>query len=244
MANEINELFKRYKESGDIRIRNEIVEKYLYIADILAKKFVGRGVEYDDLKQVASYALLRGVDRFDPDLGMQFSTFITPTITGEIKNYFRDKSRIVKLPRRLGEISISVKNYSADYEAKNGKKPSVKAIAEALSLTEEDVVKSLEVGNALSLDSISSGEDGEGNASLYSVLADGEDKYEAFETKEALKTAMKDFSPTEKALVKYRYVDELSQSETAKRLGVSQMFVSRMERKLLQKLKENLQDSI
>lgn len=244
MADAINELFKQYKESGDIRIRNEIVEKYLYIAEILAKKFVGRGVEYDDLKQVASYALLRGVDRFDPDLGMQFSTFITPTITGEIKNYFRDKSRIVKLPRRLGEISASVKNYSAEYEARNGKKPSVKAIAEALALGEEDVVRALEVGNALSLDSMTSGEDGENNSSLYSVLADGEDKYEAFETKEALKAAMRDFSDTEKALIKYRYVDELSQSETAKRLGVSQMFVSRMERKLLLKLRENLKDSI
>ena len=81
----VNELFRRYKESGDISLRNQIVEKYLYIAEILAKKFVGRGVEYDDLKQVASYALLRGVDRFDPDLGMQFTTFITPTITGELK---------------------------------------------------------------------------------------------------------------------------------------------------------------
>ena len=85
MSERVNELFKRYKESGDISVRNEIAEKYLYIAEILAKKFVGRGVEYDDLKQVASYALLRGIDRFDPDLGMQFTTFITPTITGELK---------------------------------------------------------------------------------------------------------------------------------------------------------------
>ncbi|MBQ7369840.1 MAG: B/F/G family RNA polymerase sigma-70 factor, partial [Clostridia bacterium] len=77
-----NELFIRYKETGDIAIRNQIAEKYLYIADILAKKFVGRGVEYDDLKQVASLALLRGIDRFNPELGLQFSTFITKTITG------------------------------------------------------------------------------------------------------------------------------------------------------------------
>ena len=110
----LNELFKRYKETGDIAIRNQIAEKYLYIADILAKKFTGRGVEYDDLKQVAAFALIRGIDRFDPDMGMQFTTFITPTITGEIKNYFRDKSRIVKVPRRLGEISMAVKKYAAD----------------------------------------------------------------------------------------------------------------------------------
>ncbi len=244
MADErINELFKRYKESGDIALRNEIAENYLYIADILAKKFVGRGVEYDDLRQVAAYALLRGVDRFDPSMGMQFTTFITPTITGEIKNYFRDKSRMVKLPRRLGEISVAVKKFSADYEAERGEKPSVQKIAKELGLVEEEVVKALEVGGTISLDGMAQGEDGENERSLHGLIADGEDQYEAFETKEALLAAMKDFSETEKLLIKLRYVDTLSQSDTAKKLGVSQMFVSRMERKLLAKLKEKLKDS-
>lgn len=238
-----NELFERYKETGDVALRNQIAEKYLYIADILAKKFVGRGVEYDDLKQVASYALLRGIDRFDPSLGMQFTTFITPTITGEIKNYFRDKSRLVKLPRRLGEISAAVRNFSGEYQSEHGVKPSVKLIAQKLSLDEEEVVKALEVGGTVSLDSLA-GSDEEGERSLYSVLANEENAYENFEIKETLGAAMRDFSDTEKALIKYRYVDELSQSETAKRLGVSQMFVSRMERKLLTRLKEKLKDSI
>lgn len=239
----VNELFKRYKESGDIAIRNQIAEKYLYIADILAKKFVGRGVEYDDLKQVASYALLRGIDRFNPDLGMQFTTFITPTITGEIKNYFRDKSRMVKLPRRLGEISSAVKKYSAEYESKEGVKPSVRKISEALSISEEDVVRALEISGTVSLDSVASGADGEDDRSLYGLITDGEDGYEEFENREALRVAMRDFSSTEKAVVKYRYVDELSQDETAKRLGKSQMFVSRMEKKILARLRESLKDS-
>ena len=239
----INELFKRYKESGDIALRNQIAERYLYIADILAKKFVGRGVEYDDLKQVAALALLRGIDRFDPDEGNQFSTFITPTITGEIKNYFRDKSRTVKLPRRLGEISAAVRKYSLEYEASVGVKPNVRKIAEALSLSEEEVVKALEVGGVVSLDGMASDAESDNERSLYALLSDGEDKYEAFETQETLREALKDFSDTEKALVKYRYADELSQSETAARLGVSQMFISRMERKLLAKLKERLKDS-
>ena len=241
---EVNELFKRYKETGDIALRNQIAEKYLYIADILAKKFVGRGVEFDDLKQVASLALLRGIDRFDPDLGMQFTTFITPTITGEIKNYFRDKSRMVKLPRRLGEISVAVKKYSAQYESEKGIKPSVKKIAIALKLTEEEVVNALEIGSVVSLDAMASNADDENESSLYSLLGGDEDGYERFEIKEVLKSAMRDFSDTEKALVRYRYFDELSQSETAKRLGVSQMFVSRMERKLLSALKEKLKNSI
>jgi len=237
------ELFKRYKETGDIALRNQIAEKYLYIADILAKKFVGRGVEYDDLNQVASYALLRGIDRFEPDLGMQFTTFITPTITGEIKNYFRDKSRMVKLPRRLSEISTQVKKFSLEYESQNGVKPSVKLIAEELHLSAEDVVQALEIGGTVSLDGMASSEDGE-TGSLYSLIADDEDKYEDFEMKETLRTAMRDFTETEKLLIKCRYMDELSQSDTAKKLGVSQMFVSRLERKLLSKLKETLKDSM
>lgn len=245
MAEEnVNELFRRYKETGDREIRNLIAERYLYIADILAKKFVGRGVEYDDLKQVASLALLRGIDRFDPSLGMQFTTFITPTITGEIKNYFRDRSRIVKLPRRLSEISASVRAFAADYEGKNGAKPGVKEIAEGLKLSEEDVIRALEVGGTISLDGVASSGEDDSERSLYALLPDNDDRYEQLETKDALRSAMKDLSETEKALIKYRYADELSQSETARRLGVSQMFVSRMERKLLGKLKESLKDSL
>ena len=239
----INQLFKQYKESGDIALRNQIAEHYLYIADILAKKFVGRGVEYDDLKQVASYALLRGIDRFDPSLGMQFTTFITPTITGEIKNYFRDKSRMVKLPRRLSEISMAVKKVSGEYEAKYGAKPSAKWLAEHLKLAEEEVVGALEVGGTLSLDGMAGGEDDE-NQSLYALLPSTEDSFEAFETKEMLASAMKDFSSTEKKLIEYRYGEQLSQSKTAEKLGVTQMFVSRMERKLLARLKKNLEGSM
>lgn len=242
MAEEkINELFIRYKETGDVALRNKIAEKYLYIAEILAKKFVGRGVEYDDLKQVASLALLRGIDRFDPSLGMQFSTFITPTIAGEIKNYFRDKSRLMKVPRRLSEIGAQVRAFTAEYEAKNGVKPKIREIAEGIGVTEENVVRALEVSGTVSLDSMRSNDD-EGEQSLYGLIADTDNQYEEFEMKEALRSAMDKLSETERLLVKYRFVDELSQSDTAKQLGVSQMFVSRLERKLLVKLKEILSE--
>ena len=245
MAEEnINELFKRYRETGDTAVRNKIAEKYLYIAEILAKKFVGRGVEYDDLRQVASLALLKGIDRFDPAMGMQFTTFITPTVTGEIKNYFRDKSRIVKLPRRLSEISAAVRAFTAEYEGKNGVKPSIREIAERLKLSEEDVVRALDVGGTVSLDGVASSGEDDGEYSLYALLPDNDDRYERLEIQDALRSAMKDLSETERAVLRFRYVDELSQSETARRLGVSQMFVSRMERKLLARLKENLKDSV
>lgn len=237
----MDELFQQYKLTRDVAIRNKIAEKYLYIADIIAKKFVGRGVEYDDLKQVASYALVRGIERFDVDLGMQFTTFITPTITGEIKNYFRDKSRVIKVPRRLGELNLAVRKFASEYEAKNGEKPSVATIATALKQTQEEVVRAMEIGMTTSLDGFATDGEKDGEQSLYSVLADDEDKYEAFEIKESLLSAMRDFSDAEKKLIKYRYDEQLSQSEVAKRLGVTQMFVSRTERKLLARLRERLQ---
>ena len=240
----INELFMQYKNTGDISLRNRIAEKYLYIADIIAKKFVGRGVEYDDLKQVASLALLRGIERFDPALGMQFTTFITPTITGEIKNYFRDKSRLLKVPRRLSELNIAVRKFATEYETEEGVKPSVVKIAQSLGVSEEEVVRAMEIGMTTSLDGFVADAEKDNEQSLYGVLADGEAQFEAFELKETLLSAMKDFTPSEKKLIKYRYIDELSQNETAKRLGVTQMFVSRTERKLLARLKERLQGNM
>ena len=237
----INELFTQYKQTGDVVIRNQIAEKYLYIADIIAKKFAHRGVEYDDLKQVASLALLKGIERFNPELGLQFSTFITPTIAGEIKNYFRDKARVIKLPRQLSELNVRVKNFSAEYEAENRVKPSVKIIADALGCREEEVVEALEISATLSLDSLVGGKEDEGDGELYTLIADTEDRYDAFEKKETLKAEMADFSEMERKLIRYRYYDKLSQNDTAQRLGVSQMYVSRLERKLLARLKERLQ---
>ena len=107
--NEADELFREYRLTRDVKIRNRLVENYLNIAEILAKKFSGRGVEYDDLFQVASEALISGVEKFDPDLGNRFTTYITPTITGMIKNYFRDYSRSVRLPRRVYTVAAAVR---------------------------------------------------------------------------------------------------------------------------------------
>lgn len=239
MAEQTSELFEQYKKTGDVKIRDKIVEKYLYIADILAKKFAGRGVEYDDLKQVASLSLLRGVERFDPDMGYQFTTFITTTITGEIKNYFRDKSRLVKLPRKLSEASAKIRSFVAEWEGRYGEKPKVKEIAEHLCLSDETVVRALEIGGTISLDS-SVKEEGE--QSLYAFLPDenAERIIEKLEVKDALQNATKDLSEIEKRFIKYRYTNRLSQSETAKKLGVSQMSISRLEKKLLLKLKSRL----
>ena len=234
-----NQLFLAYRQTHDVRLRNEIAEKYLFIASMIAKKFVGRGVDYDDLFQVASLALLKGIDRFDETKGLKFSTFITPTITGEIKNYFRDRSRLIHLPRRVAELRVSVKKAEEELALATGKNPTAKEIAEKLNVPEEDVLSCMEAGSVVSLDRPVDGDSEEG-ASFYDMLPDGEDAFERIEQKDAVRRAIASLNETEKKLVSYRFGQELSQAETAKRMNVSQMYVSRMERKILQKLKEDL----
>ena len=235
-------LFRQYRETGDIAVRNEIVEKYLYIAAVLAKKFVGRGVDYDDLYQVASLALIKGVDRFDERKGLKFSTFITPTITGEIKNYFRDRSRLVHLPRKVSELRVSIKREAEKYLAETGKNATAKELAVRLGVSEEEVLRCSEAGGIVSLDGPVDRE-GE-NMSLYDVLPAEENVFEDVENRDAVRAALASLSEQERRLVKYRFGQELSQMETAKRMGVSQMNISRMERKILQKLRENLKKSM
>lgn len=230
------ELFARYKETGDPAIRNEIVEKYLYIASVIAKKFVGRGVEYDDLFQVAALALVKGVDRFDDTKGLQFSTFITPTITGEIKNYFRDRSRLVHLPRKVSELRVNIKRASEEILAETGRKPTAKELSARLGVSEEEIVRAAEAGGVVSLDRPVESEEG---MSYYDVIPAEDDAFEKIENRDAIRAALGELSPQERELVALRFQRELSQTETARRMGVSQMYVSRMERKILDKLREN-----
>ncbi len=237
---ETDELFREYRRTGDINLRNKLVEKYLYIAEILAKKFVGRGVEYDDLLQVASEALISGVEKYDPDLGNRFTTYVTPTITGNIKNYFRDYSRSVRLPRRVYAAAAKVREATNAYFAEHGTKPTVKQLAEQLGLDEETVIEALECRAPVSLDARISAADGEDDAPLYDAVSDGSGEFESFEDRESLKAEIKKLDPTEQKVVALRFLQGKSQLEVGKILGVSQMFVSRAERKIVEKLKEAL----
>lgn len=239
MTNEqANELFRAYRKSGDKAIRNKLVENYMYVAEILAKKFAGRGVEYDDLLQIASEALISGVEKFDPDLGNRFTTFVTPTITGIIRNYFRDYSRSVRVPRKLYALTAKVKSAINDYYRDNGVKPTARQISQILGESEEAVLEAMECRAPISLDTTVKSEDSE--VPLYEVIADDNSSFEKFEDAEALKAEIAKLSSTEKRVVSLRFVQGKSQSEVGKILGVSQMFVSRAERKIVEKLKEAL----
>lgn len=237
------ELFDEYQATGDIQTRNKIVERYLYIAEMLAKKFVGRGVEYDDLFQVASLALIKGVDRFDVSKGVKFSTFITPTIAGEIKNYFRDRSRLIHLPRRVYELKTNIKRTSESFCSEHGRNPTVHELSQILNISEEEIVSAMEASTPLSLDRPVDGDD-DSETSFMDLIPDKNDAFEQLERKDAVKSALKDLTQEEQMLVFFRFGKELSQIETARRMNVSQMYISRMERKILEKLKTTLRESL
>lgn len=239
MTNErANELFREYRRTGDIKLRNELVENYMYVAEILAKKFCGRGVEYDDLLQVASEALISGVEKYDPDMGNMFSTYITPTITGMIRNYFRDFSRSVRVPRKIYALSAKVKAEINDYYKANGVKPTVKQLASLLGESEENIIEAMECHSPVSLDTTVKGEDSE--VPIYELIADNRNSFENFEDSESLRTEISKLSKIQQEVVKLRYLQGKSQAETGKILGVSQMFVSRAERKIVEILREAL----
>lgn len=237
---EANELFRQYRLTRDKSIRNRLVENYLSIAEILAKKFSGRGVEYDDLYQVASEALIAGVEKFDPDLGNRFTTYITPVITGMIKNYFRDYSRAVRLPRRVYAVAARVREETSEYFKEHGTKPTVSYLAEKLGYSEEIIMEALECRTPVSLDTRVNGEDGDKDAALYDAIPADSDVFEKFEDAEALKTEVNKLDPVERKVINLRFVQGKSQSEVGKILGVSQMFVSRAERKIVEKLRDAL----
>lgn len=233
------ELFDIYVNSGDISLRNLLIERYLYIAEIAAKKFVGRGVDYEDLLQVASLALVKAIDRFDPGRGIKFSSYATPSLIGEIKNYFRDSSRVMRLPRRDTEQLKRINLYMQDYMARKGKYPSPKQIAEQIGISVERVLEILEMKQADSMLSLDSTLDSNDNCSLNNVLGKEDESFERIENHDFIKYCMSLLNNVEKTIIEQRYIENKTQKQVADMLDVSQMQVSRMERKILNKLATN-----
>lgn len=162
------ELFRLYSDNKDIDIRNILIERHLYLARILAKKYINKGVDYEDIYQVASLALIYAIDRYDISKGFEFSSFATPTIIGEIKKYFRDKVWTMRVPRRIQELSKKISNAKIAIEQEKKRHPSVKDIAEYIGCREEDVLEAMEASYSyqpVSLDA-SSGDDSEDDLTL------------------------------------------------------------------------------
>jgi RNA polymerase sigma-B factor len=203
---------------------------------------MNRGEPLDDLVQVGTIGLIKSVDRFDNERGVEFSTYATPTILGEIKRYFRDKGWAIRVPRRLQELRMSISAVTGDMSQDLGRSPTPREIAERLGISVEEVMEGLESANAystLSLDAEDSGEDGQGNSMLDSLGMDDE-ALGHVEIRESLKPLIDQLPSREKRILMLRFFRGMTQSQIAEEIGVSQMHVSRLLNRTLAQLRTSL----
>ena len=234
----MEELFLEYHRTKSLKLRDELVEKNLHLAEILARRYSNRGIEFEDLYQVASYALVLAVTRFDPDKGVKFVTYATPTIIGEIKKYFRDTKWSLKVPRRLKEISVRIIEAKEHLLEKLSRIPTVEDLAEYLEVSEEEILEALESSRAYTTYSLDHDHENaeEREASSYErFLVDDEEGYEQFETSNIFEKVISELTPKEKEIMKKRFLQEITQREVAEALGISQMSVSRIEKAMKEK---------
>jgi len=234
------EQWRDYARTGDLTTRDELVAAYLGLASSLARRFANRGEPLDDLVQVASFALVKAVNRFDPDLGFEFSTFATRTVLGELKRHFRDKGWALRAPRRVQELYLEINQQVESLSQVLGRSPTVGEIAAATGATEEAVLEAMEAGRAYrssSIDAPTSGDD-----SVQDRLGAEDPGFERVETAALLSDALEMLSERDREILRLRFTEGRTQSEIAERLGISQMHVSRLLAASLERLRTRLQD--
>lgn len=226
------DMFSEYRKTRDPKKRDEIVEAYIYIAEILSRKFINRGVEYDDIYQVACMGILYAVERFNPDKGVKFATFATPTVMGEIRRYFRDKGNFIKIPRKLYEVF-----YKAEKIRRLSEGMTHAEIARILNIPEKTLDAIYEMGDMSFIKSLEYEAYANGEMTLSNVVGMEDKHYLMIENEDFVESCMKSLTEEEKEFVKYRYYEEKSQKEIAELMSTSQMQISRMEKKVLKKLR-------
>lgn len=223
------------------RIRDELVELHLPLVEYLARRFRNRGEWLDDLVQVATIGLIKSIDRFDLERGVEFSTYATPTIVGEIKRHFRDKGWAVRVPRRLQELKLSLTKAIGDLAQREGRAPTVAELAEHLGMSEEEVLEGLESANAYSTVSLDAPDSGDEDApAVADSLGMIDEALEGVEYRESLKPLLEKLQPREKKILLLRFFGNMTQSQIANELGISQMHVSRLLARTLAQLREGL----
>jgi RNA polymerase sigma-B factor len=222
-------------------VRTALVTEYLPVAEHIARRFSGRGEAYDDLVQVARVGLINAVDRFEPDRGSDFLSFAVPTIMGEVRRHFRDASWSVRVPRRLKELHLQISAISGELGQKLGRAPTPSEIARALDLSVDEVNEGLQAGNAYYAISVDkpAGDDQE-SSSLAETLGGEDNALESVENHEALQPLLRELPERERTILMLRFFGNMTQTQIAKRVGISQMHVSRLLAQTLAHLREKL----
>ena len=231
-------LFVRYGTSRDPADRDLLVERYLPLARQLARRYQRGQVPFDDLFQVACLGLLKAIDRFDPERGRAFSSYAVPTMAGEIKRHFRDRTWSVRVPRDLQELALKVERTVSELSLSLRRQPTVAEIATAVGADDEDVLEALEAGSAYEATSLQSpvGDEG-GSGTLGDSIGTDDGGFTRAEQRATLEELMRALTPRECEVLRLRFAEDLTQSEIGERVGVSQMHVSRIIRHALARLR-------
>ena len=232
-------------DAARLAARDGLVTLHLPLVEHCARRFRNRGEPFEDLVQVGTIGLIKSIDRFDLERGVEFSTYATPTIIGEIKRYFRDKGWAIRVPRRLQELRMQIGSTTADLTQTLGRSPTPRELAEAIGCSVEEIIEGIESSNAYSTLSLDATEDGDDSgASMLEMMGLDDEELEHIEIRESIKPLLEALPAREKRILLLRFFKNKTQSEIAEEIGVSQMHVSRLLSRTLEQLRTSLQESV
>jgi len=233
-------------QGSRLAARDGLVALHLPLVEHCARRFRNRGEPFEDLVQVGTIGLIKSIDRFEVDRGVEFSTYATPTIIGEIKRHFRDKGWAIRVPRRLQELRMQIGTAAAELTQTLGRSPTPRELAEVIGCSVEDIVEAIESSNAYSTLSLDAADDGgdNGGASMLEIMGFDDEELEQIEIRESIKPLLEALPSREKRILLLRFFKNKTQSEIAAEIGVSQMHVSRLLSRTLDQLRTSLQETV
>jgi RNA polymerase sigma-B factor len=235
-------LLRRYHEQGDVGAREQLIEQYMSLVRSLARRYSYRGEQLEDLVQIGAIGLIKAIDRFDVNRGVELTTYATPNIIGEIKRHFRDRGWSVRVPRGLQELNIQLSRLLEQLTVQHGRSPTIPELAKAAGVTDEEVLEALESGRAYTSLSLSAGSnhDEDGELDPLESLGTEEHEYEVSEDRAVLEPGFRVLDERERKILHLRFYEGLTQSQIAQQVGISQMHVSRLIRRSLEKIREEI----
>src|SRR5438093_11974078 len=235
-------LLRRYHVQGDLSAREQLIEQYMSLVRSLARRYAYRGEQLEDLVQIGAIGLIKAIDRFRLGRGRGVATVAAPNIIGEIKRHFRDRGWSVRVPRGLQELNIQLSRLLEELTVQLGRSPTIAELAKAAEVSEEEVLEALESGRAYSSLSLSAGpgQDEDGDLDPLESLGTEEHEYEVSEDRAILAPGFRALDPRERMILQLRFFDGLTQSQIAQQVGISQMHVSRLIRRSLEKIRETI----
>jgi RNA polymerase sigma-B factor len=235
-------LLRRYHEQGDVGAREQLIEQYMSLVRSLARRYSYRGEQLEDLVQIGAIGLIKAIDRFDVNRGVELTTYATPNIIGEIKRHFRDRGWSVRVPRGLQELNIQLSRLLEQLTVQHGRSPTISELAKAAGVTDEEVLEALESGRAYTSLSLSAGpsHDEDGELDPLESLGTEEHEFEVSEDRAVLEPGFRVLDERERKILHLRFYEGLTQSQIAQHVGISQMHVSRLIRRSLEKIREEI----